>query len=359
MFCAAMLAVLGWVACGGGGNGTAKSTTPGVSGVHSAYVANTTGGSISEYAIDTGGVLHEISGSPITVSGNPVNLAMTPDGNILFASDPVKNTIFIFTINSTTGVLTAGTTQTVTGTPVTMVTSTNGKFLYVGYSGASKISVFSIGSGGALTEAAFSPITVNGPVQSLTASPKGTYLFATVPSTSSVYEFAPDATTGNLTPQNSPFTVGNTPGYVAVSPDETFAIVLDNNSLLNRLNIAAGGGLTIAANSPFIAGTKPVYAAIDSTNTFIYILNQGGNNISVLTYTAGAPHAVLNVLTGTTPVSMYLSSSNLYVTNSGDNTIQESAVSTTTTNGVTVPSITALSPVTLATGTKPQGLVVR
>ncbi len=363
MLGAALLAAVGMAACGGGG-GIAKSSTPGVSGVHSAYVANTTSGSISEYAIDTSGILHEITGSPFKLSsGNPVALAMTPNGNFLYATDPVKNQIFAMSIDANSGVLTALNSVNSGTNPSSMAVSNNGKFLYVSNSGASNISVYAIGSDGKLTEASFSPVAVNGPVRSVTVSPKGTYLFASVPSTGDIYQFAPDPNTGALTAMaGSPMAIGSSPVYVAVSPDETFAIVLDDNSLLNRLNIASGGALAVAPNSPFISGSKPIQAAIDTTSTFIYLLNQNSNNVTILTYTQGTPRSVQAQSTGTTPAAMVLyNQANLYVTNSNDNTVAEFSAFLKATSSGTTPTgvITPLSPITLPTGTKPQGLAVR
>lgn len=357
----AVILAMGMAACGGGG-GIAKSTTPGVSGVHSAYVANTTSGNISEYAIDTTGILHEITGSPFTVTGaNPVSLVMSTNGNFLYAADPVKNMIFAMSIDSNSGALTAINSITSGSKPGSMVMSTNGKFLYVGNAGASNISVYSVGTDGKLTETAFSPVAVNGPVQSVTASAKGTYLFATVPSTGAVYEFAPDASTGALTIKGgTPMTVGTNPVYVAVSPDETWAIVLDSNSLLNRLNIGTAGALTLAPNSPFISGSKPIYAVIDPSNTFIYLLNQNSDTITVLTFTAGSPRSVQTVSTGITPAGMALSSSNIYVSNSADNTVNEYSVDFKGTSSTSPTGLVSqMSPLFLNTGTKPAGVVVR
>ena len=348
-----VVATLGAVACGGG-NGTASSPTPGVSGVHSAYVANAGSGNISEYAIDDKGVLHIIAGSPMSISANATALTMTPDGNFLYALDPVKNVIVELSINSSSGLLTSIGTLTTTSTPSSMAVDPKGKFLYVGNTAASTISVFSIGSDGKLTETAFSPVAVNGPVQSVTISAKGTYMFASVPSTGVFYEFSLDATSGAPTQiTGSPIALGTSPKFVAVAPNEAFAIVIDQSGLVNRVEITAGtGALAVATFSPFTAGTSPDSAVVDSTNTYIYFINEIGRTITTLSFQSnGAPFQVTNTIIGTNPSGMALSSTFMYAVAAGDNTVSEYLV--------TAGLPTAISPVTLPTGTTPSAIVVR
>ena len=337
----------------GGSSKPSTSPTPGVSGVHSAYVANSASASISEYAVDDKGVLHEITGSPFTVSGNPTKLVMTPDGNFLYATDTAKNMIYEMSINSTTGVLTSIGSQASGTTPSAVAIDPKGKFLYVGNSGSNSFSVYAIGSDGKLTETAFSPVTVNGPVEGVNISPKGTYLFASVPSTSSIYEYTLDATTGTPTiSSGSPMTVGTAPRFVAVSPNETFAIVLESGGTVNRLDIGSGGTLTLAANSPFTAGATPIQAIVDSTNSYVYVLSGTADAVVTIGFqTTGVPYQVGTVGVGKLPSQMAISGTYLYVANSSDNTVTEFSQSA----GVA----TALSPTTVTTGTTPTSIAVR
>jgi 6-phosphogluconolactonase (cycloisomerase 2 family) len=279
---------------------------------------------------------------------------MTPDGNFLYAMDPAKSLIVEMSINSTSGLLTSVGTVTTTSTPSSMTVDPKGKFLYVGNSGANAYSVYAIGTDGKLTETAFSPILVNGPVQSVTVSPKGTYLFASVPSTGVIYEYSLDATTGVPTLLGgAPVTVGASPRFVAVSPDETFAVVLDNSGLINRMNIAsATGALTLAPFSPFNAGSGPNFAVVDSTNTYVYVINGTGNSITTISFQSNGAPAQANAIHFTsTPAGMALSGAFLYAVDSGSNTVSEYSVSA----AVTTP----LSPATLATGTTPSAIAVR
>jgi 6-phosphogluconolactonase len=348
-----VVATFGTVACGGG-SGTSSSPTPGVSGVHSAYVANAGSGDISEYAIDDKGVLHIIAGSPFSISANATVLTMTPDGKFLYAMDPVKNVIVELSINSSSGLLTSAGTLTTTSTPSSMAVDPKGKFLYVGNSGANTISVFSIGADGKLTETGFSPVAVNGPVQSVTVSAKGTYLFASVPSTGVIYEFSLDATSGVATQiAGSPVAIGTNPKFVAVAPNETFAIVIDQSGLINRMNIASStGALSVAAFSPFSAGTSPDSAVIDSTSTYVWFVGGIGQVITTISFQSnGAPFQVTSTSIGSNPKGLALSGNYMYAVAAGSNTVSEFSVA------AGLPS--SLSPLTLATGTTPSAIVVR
>jgi 6-phosphogluconolactonase (cycloisomerase 2 family) len=348
-----VVATFGTIGCGGG-NGTASSPTPGVSGVHSAYVANAGSGDISEYAIDDKGILHIIAGSPFAISANATALTMTPDGNFLYAMDPVKNVIVELSINSSSGLLTSIGNLTTTSTPSSMAVDPKGKFLYVGNTGANTISVFSIGTDGKLTETGFSPVVVNGPVQSVTVSAKGTYLFAAVPSIGVFYEFSLDATSGVPTQvAGSPVTVGKNPKFVAVAPNEAYAIVIDQSGLVNRLEIAPGtGALALSAFSPFDAGLAPDSAVIDSTSTYVWVISGISKAITTLSFQSnGAPFQVTDTIVGTTPKGLALSGTYMYAVAAGDNTVSEYSVA------AGLP--TSLSPVTLATGTTPSAIVVR
>lgn len=347
---AVALSVLGLVACGGS-SGTSNSPTPGVSGVHSAYVANAGAGTISEYAIDSNGKLTEIPGSPFSISANATALQMTPNGNFLYALDPAKNTIVEMSINSTSGVLTIVGTQTTTSTPSSLTVDNSGKFLYVGNSGANNISVYAIGADGKLTEASFSPVAVNGPVKSVVVSPKGGFLFATIPSTGSIYEFKLDTTTGALTPNaGSPIMIGTTPRYVAVDTNETFVIVIDQSGLINRANMDSTGALTIAPFSPFTANTDPAYATVNGG--YVYVLSGNGKVITTLSFQSnGAPFQVSATQLGNGPNAMSISGNFLYATNAGDNTVSQFSLSA----GVA----TVLSPTTVTSGTTPDAIAVR
>jgi DNA-binding beta-propeller fold protein YncE len=168
------------------------------------------------------------------------------------------------------------------------------------------------------------------------------------------YEFSLDAISGVPTQvAGSPVAIGTNPKFVAVAPNEAFAIVIDQSGLINRLEITPGtGALALAAFSPFDGGSAPDSAVIDSTSTYVWVLNGTGRAITTLSFQSnGAPFQVTVTLVGNNPRGMALSGTYMYAVAAGDNTVSEYSV--------TAGLPTAISPVTLATGTTPSAIVVR
>lgn len=123
------------------------------------YVANSAagGGSVSQYTRDTGtGQLSVIAGGPHAAGNNTIGLAVGT--NHVFASATGSGRIYQFSVNTSTGALTAnGFTSTVRANPYGIMLSRNEDCLYAaeldGTNGASandEIGIYSV-SGGTLT----------------------------------------------------------------------------------------------------------------------------------------------------------------------------------------------------------------
>ena len=125
--------------------------------------------SISAFSAGAGGALTPVPGSPFATGGTGFGsfyyasngIAATTVGNFLFAVDGQSNDIAAFSINTTTGALTA-----VPGSPfaygaaganpsgISLAVTPDGKFLYAGDGGngsSGDVWGFSIASNGALT----------------------------------------------------------------------------------------------------------------------------------------------------------------------------------------------------------------
>ena len=63
------------------------------------FAVNTASGSISSYAIATGGSLTLLQSTPITAAGTPEDARLSPDGTTLWVVDPTANAISGFTVN--------------------------------------------------------------------------------------------------------------------------------------------------------------------------------------------------------------------------------------------------------------------
>src|SRR6185437_12269445 len=119
------------------------------------YVTNRTAttNSVSAFAVDAGGVLTSVPGSPFSTGGAGANvlcaavdrITVSPSGNLLFVANSGDQTISVFSINATTGALTA-----VAGSPfasgltpdacagISLAATPDGNFLMASSSGTIK-----------------------------------------------------------------------------------------------------------------------------------------------------------------------------------------------------------------------------
>jgi 6-phosphogluconolactonase len=184
------------------------------------------------------GALAVLSGFPVTVSFNlpitPGQFQMTtdPGGNYLFVSDSGDNEIFVYSINGTTGALTAaiGSPFGVPSIePGNITTDGLGRFLYVSLASAHEggsFEAFSIGTGGVLTFINSSLVSTLGAWQ-LQGDASGKYLIGTSGNSLSVsgaddlhlYVFSINQSTGIATATSgSPVTTQFSPFTIAMQP---------------------------------------------------------------------------------------------------------------------------------------------
>jgi YVTN family beta-propeller protein len=175
----------------------------------------------------------------------PSFLTVDPTGRFLYvsASDSIDDTVSMFTINQTTGLLIPTTPATVlTGViPFQVVVAPSGNFAYV----VSNDSDSGYGLG--------------------------------------VWQYTINSTTGVLTP-NTPVGVaaGSAPTAVAVDPSNKYAYVvnrLDNTVSMYTIDPSTGNlTLNSTASNPtatIATGTMPFRIDFDPTGKFLYVTNEG------------------------------------------------------------------------------------
>jgi 6-phosphogluconolactonase len=202
------------------------------------YVTNNNDGSnssatVSTFAVGAGGTLTPVgahvpieAGAP---SSEPSGIAITPNGQYLYASNFISGNVSTFAIG-------AGGALTQVGTPVSsaeyeagnITVAPDGGYLYVANSYAGTVSTFSIGAGGTLTpvgspvpSGADSHSTPNSPA----VSPNGQYLYdgnyGAFDGTLSTFSIGAG---GALAPIGAPVESGSRsdaePDEVVVSPDQ-------------------------------------------------------------------------------------------------------------------------------------------
>jgi 6-phosphogluconolactonase len=317
--------LLGLSAC----NNSSSSSS---SGTGALFVATQGDSTVSAFSIDLSTGLLTANGAGVATGGTPSAMLLAPSGTTLFIANSGTNNISAYTVSSSGTLTAAGGSQATGMTPVSMAMDSAGHFLFVANQGlqidptSGTISVFSV-NGAALTEVPGSPFRV-----ALPGAPGGTG-----------------------------------PSGVAVTPDGKFVYVSNQfDSTVTKFSVDANGVLTQSA--VVAVGTTPATAAITADGGFLYVAN--ASTISAfaicnqvltscndpnspdgsLTAVAGSPFSA-----GIEPVAIIAAPSGkfLFVVNRQSNQISEYKIATGT--GVLTPN----TQTQIATGATPVGATIR
>jgi len=199
------------------------------------------------------------SGSTFLTPANPVAIAVSPKGGLLYVANPTLGSISPFTIG-TDGSLTAGAAIPIGTNPTALTFDATGKFLYVADPPNNDILGFTVGTNGALSPISGSPFAAGVQPVALASDPAGAFLFAANNGNNSVSGYVIDKASGALGAMSgSPFaTGGRGPSTVAV--DATSSVVYVGDAITNDIAafvIQKSGTLLPVPNSPFGVATSP------------------------------------------------------------------------------------------------------
>jgi 6-phosphogluconolactonase len=352
-------AVLGCLAvmsssCGGGNYALTAAPSPKpectpASPPAFAYVLNDGDNTVSMYTVNscTGGLT---ATTPATVATGAnafgsEQMVVDPAGRFAYVANLMSNasdqaTISMYTINSTTGLLTPTTPATVpTGFfPQGIAIDPFGKFVYTANSDDNTVSMFTINqTTGVLTPTTPPAVSTLADVSTgtqsspdaVTVDPSGRFAYAVNEDDATVSMFTIDPTTGILTP-TTPATVftGPTPFAISVDPSGKFAYAPNNDSGglmtygISQYTIDSVTGVLTQNNPPAVAaGNGPTSVAVDPSGKFAYVVNRSDNTISMFTIDPGSgnltPNAPANIATGEQPWRIIIDPSGMfaYVTN--------------------------------------------
>jgi 6-phosphogluconolactonase len=318
--------LVGMTSCGS--NNALLNTGAGL--LYETAQSNTT---ISAFTVDlsTGG-LSAINTS-IGTGSLPSAIVIAPTANALFVANSGSNSISSYTINSD-GSLTVATNATTGTTPVAMAINPAGSFLFVANQASNSISVFSI-SGTTLAPVSGSPFTSipvggsypNGTLPSgVAVSASGKFLYVSNLLTDFVSAFS-ISSTGALAPLGVPtYSVGNGPAGIAVAPN---------------------GGFLYVTNSGNPSNNVSAFAICDSVANSCSNVNSPDGALTPVT---GSPFPA-----GLGPVAITFDPNFdfAYVVDKGSNAVSQYAFGTGT--GVLTP----LSPSGVSTGVSPVSIAIR
>jgi 6-phosphogluconolactonase len=318
---------LGLVACGRSGFGGGSFLPSCATGCPPApeFLYATSPGAIVGFKIDqsTGAL-----GIPLTMSGPSQSLGMAATITLgrLYVSDFTNNKVDGFSINSSTGGLTAitGSPFSLGGTPPgaggVSPFGSGGSYLYVTDLNAGTVAAFNDDSPtGALSTVPGSPFaTGDTPVEAVVAGSQNQFLYVSNlnDSAGGISAFTVDFNTGAVTPMpGSPYATSTTgtfpgPSALAISGNGKFLYVglvgttNANNKIAAFAIDANTGALTPISGSPFATGNAPQYMSLVPVtlvgNTeFLYTANVQDKTISAfivdgssgaLTQLSGSPY---------------------------------------------------------------------
>jgi 6-phosphogluconolactonase len=269
------------------------------------YVANL-GSNASDTATISMFTINPSTGLLTATAPSQVPTGFFPQGiaassNFVYTANSDDNSVSMFTINSSSGSLAPlspsemlvpplFTSRSSESSPNFVTVSPSGAFLYVTDEDNGSISSFSINSETGTLTATTPAGVLSGPIPwRLTFNPSGTFAYAPDEDLGNVWMYSVDAETGTLT-QNPKILVpaGNQPSYMAVHPSGKFAYVVNRyDGTVSMYTINANTG-TLVPNAPATvqAGSWPYSIAVNAAGTFAYVGNQSDGSVSIYSINA-------------------------------------------------------------------------
>jgi 6-phosphogluconolactonase len=330
-FCPVILGLVALLDAGCGGNPVHSIPAPNpaacVPASKSEFSYVLTGYAVSMFTVDscTGQFIGATPSSVSTGYAPPQDsseeMVVDPLGRFAYVANLVSNssglsTISMYTINSTTGILSPTTPAAVpTGWfPQEIAIDPRGQFVYTANTDDSTVSMFTIDqTTGVLTPTTPASVSTMIPGELLsqpnflTVDPTGKFLYVSALDSdgATVSMFAINQTTGLLTP-TSPATVptGGSPFQVVVAPSGKFAYVVNNLSggemadgVWQYSRNSTTGVLTQSTVAAVAAGNGPTAIAVDPTSKFAYVANRTDDTVSMFTIDPNTGNLTLNSTT--------------------------------------------------------------
>ncbi len=276
-----------------------------------AFVTNFTGtsgsGNVSAFTIDPKtGALTPVAGSPFTAGNGPYAVAVDATGLFAYVANQTDVDVTIFSVDQTSGALTATGTASTSGTVGTSIAVTpSNKYLYVGGYGNPNGSVFGLANSPAGTLAAVpnAPVAAGNTPLGMAIDPTGQLVFASASFESHMYAYSINSD-GSLTFATQT-NVGSGPEGVAVSPLGTtsggFLYTADNGeSHIRGFSYDSMGNLTELSTSPYNPfGAQPEGIAIDPQGKYLYSTNFADGTVA--SFSIDPSTGALTLLSGSSP----------------------------------------------------------
>jgi 6-phosphogluconolactonase (cycloisomerase 2 family) len=292
------------------------------------YAINEGSSDISQFSISTLGAITEnnpAGRTPVTPGGtSPKFLVIDAAGGFMYVGNIASNNISVFSIDPSSGALTqvpAPASKVCTGspfqigmTPLNMALSPAGNVLYVTGGGSGQqgiIQIFDLSAiaNGCMTAIAGPAVPPGRSPVGLVINSGGSILYTAnrLDNTISGYSIATDGSLSLIS--GFPLSVSGLSGPDAMLIDNSGKYLYVANGLSNNLtalSISSGGALTLLGNSPFGTASQPNFIASDPSGKHLFVGNQVGPAIESFSLDTGTGTltSVASYSVGTVPSSI-------------------------------------------------------
>lgn len=260
--------------------------------------ANPGEGFIYGYSIGTGGALSILGGGSPQVGENDVALAVSPDGQWLFALPQDGLTINEYPINTSTGALSSlqfpfdlSSAPTGSITSLSVAVAPSGEYIAAALAtGGANVFPFDTTNGSQTANqigVVINPGSAAAGIYAL-AFDSNNYLYCVGTAGLQVFSVTSGATVTLI----KTYPVGNGPRSIVINSGSTYVYVANNtDSTISGYSIGTNAALTALAGSPYTAPTSVDALAFDSTGK--YLIASGYNASSgIQLYTIGSAGAL-------------------------------------------------------------------
>lgn len=246
-------------------------------------------GTIRVFSVNAStGAITEVPGSPFNAGLGPESLALDPTGRFLYVANNLSDDVTAFSIDPTSGALTElpGSPASIGGETQAIGIDPTGRFLYVFAINGPGQSLFEFtidGVSGVLT-AVPSAAQPGVFTTAITFDPMGNYGYLSTGSpdpgsSNPIVVCSIDFTTGALTPVGSGQPVAGGASLAAVSPNSNFLYSVDTvTSKLDAFNVSAQGlSLAEIPQSPYPIPLNPFSMVVHPSGNFLFVVNENQN----------------------------------------------------------------------------------
>ena len=248
-----------------------QSNTVPTQGCVVVYPISTTNGTLGSPVANGGQTCFPIGTA--VLGSQPIGITATAFVNYVYVADQGTHSIYAYSINYTTGVLTPLSTNNFQAgvKPSAIISDPTGRFVYVTDQYQNEILAYNLLNGGVLQSQLNGPFTTGLYPFSMVIDPRGKFLYVTNYNDNNVHAYTINPATGNpIALSGGIYGTGTAPTCIAIEPAYGryvyTANFIDNSVTGFKLDPATGVLVTVL-NSPFPAGGQPTCIAAAANGT--------------------------------------------------------------------------------------------